>query len=342
MPSANVTWPTPLTRLNPVYPGQMGVPGTDNRTGLRLDTNGAIYYVDPNAIGVSNDRDGTDPTEPLQSVATALTKCRPYMNDVIAVAPSAYWIYANQGLGRATAIAEEVVVTVPGVRIVGVYPPGALGVPWRVTQNSGIAIDVQAMDVVIEGFQFYESLYATPIAIRAQWGGPSNLRGENLTVRHCFFYQMDYGIQLNWTYNCFIHHNIFQETVTAAIHNLNTFGDPDYSVIEDNMFTDDTVAINLLDTDKCVIRRNEFVRCTDAIKMTGGSANNISANIINGNPAGAGNFIDLTGGAANMVCDNWFSCTLAQYTGPGGTCDDATSGMWIRNHCQDGCTVSNP
>ena len=45
MPSANVRWGTPLTRLNPWYPGQFGVPGTDSETGLRLDSNGTVFYV---------------------------------------------------------------------------------------------------------------------------------------------------------------------------------------------------------------------------------------------------------------------------------------------------------
>jgi len=30
MPGANVQWGAVLTRLNPWYPGQMGVPGTDD------------------------------------------------------------------------------------------------------------------------------------------------------------------------------------------------------------------------------------------------------------------------------------------------------------------------
>ena len=78
MPATNVNWPTPLTRLNPWYPGQMGVPGTDNETGLRLNSTGAIFYVDPNYPGVSDLRDGTNPTNPLQTVEAALTKCEAY------------------------------------------------------------------------------------------------------------------------------------------------------------------------------------------------------------------------------------------------------------------------
>jgi parallel beta-helix repeat protein len=335
-----------LTRDHPHFPGQLGVPGTDNARGLRLDANGRVLWVDPNYPGVSDARDGTNPENPLRTVTAALTKCRAYSGDVIAVAPSAYWTYSNLALGRATPIAEEVVVTVPGVRIVGLYPSGALGVPWSVTQDGGIAIDVQAMDVLIEGFQFYDSVHTAPIAIRAQWGGPSVLYGENLTVRNCFFYGFPYGfaygIQLDWTYNCHIHDNIFQLVATAAIHNLNAIGNPDFIVVEDNFFIACGIGVNLLDSSSCTIRRNEFMRCTNAIKMAGGNNNTILSNAVNGDGAGAANFIDLTGGANNLVADNWLGCTLAQYTGPGGTCDDATSGAWVNNHCINGDTVSAP
>ncbi|MCJ7555938.1 MAG: hypothetical protein MUP90_03365, partial [Gammaproteobacteria bacterium] len=85
MPSSNVRWPLPLNRLNPWYPGQMGVEGGWTETGLRQHCTGAIFYVDPNYPGVNDQRDGTDPTDPLATVAAALTKCQAYRGDTIAV-----------------------------------------------------------------------------------------------------------------------------------------------------------------------------------------------------------------------------------------------------------------
>ena len=95
MPSSNVPWAPMLTRLNPWYPGQPGVPGTDSDTGLRLDSNGIILYVDPNHVDNNDGRDGTNPTAPLSTVAKALTLCRAYRNDTIVVAPNAYWQHSN-------------------------------------------------------------------------------------------------------------------------------------------------------------------------------------------------------------------------------------------------------
>ena len=77
MPGSNVSWPIPLTRLTPFYPGQMGVPGTDSDRGLRTNSEGCIFYVDPNHVDPNDNRDGTNPDSPLNTVAAALLKCQP-------------------------------------------------------------------------------------------------------------------------------------------------------------------------------------------------------------------------------------------------------------------------
>lgn len=315
--AANVPWSPPLTRLRPWYPGQMGVPGTDTETGLRLDTNGVIFYVDPNAVGVSDQRDGTDPTEPLQTVAAALAHCQAYRNDVIVVAPNSFWVYANTALGRATPIAEEVTVNVPGVRIVGLYPSSYLGVPWTPVTDNGVCITVNAMDVLIEGFCFWDDTGLTaPTAILAEWDAPPY--GETLTVRNCYFGDgMDYGIRLDYAWNCHVYDNMFQELSVAAIDCPAVYGQPDYTVIHDNVFMDNALAISLAATDNLTIYNN----------------------LIYGTGAGANNFINLTGGSDSIVANNFFACTIAQYD---TTCSDATSGAWIFNHCTNGEPVAPP
>ena len=77
--------PLPLVRQPYVLPGQFGVPGTDERTGLRTHPTGAVFYVDPNYPGASDNRDGTSPTDPLLTMAAALTKCLPFRGDTIVV-----------------------------------------------------------------------------------------------------------------------------------------------------------------------------------------------------------------------------------------------------------------
>lgn len=323
MPSANVRWPTPLTRLNPVYPGQMGVRGTDTETGLRLSTRGTVFYVDPYYPGASDARDGTNPTDPLLTVATALTKCVAYHGDVIAVMANGDWQYGNPVERAIGGISEEVVVTVPGVRIVGVSPSSALGVYWQPIQNNGICITVNALDVLIEGFAFWNQDFTGGTGVMAQWtgGAVTQLQGENLVVRNCHFDQdLDYGVALDYSWYAHIVDNYFAGIGVAAIHNLDVTGDPDFSVIA----------------------RNFFINCVAAINLSGVSNCNIYENWISGNPAVANSYIDTSGagGGGNIVSRNALVSTLAQYVG--GNCSSNATDGWVQNFCVDGPSVALP
>ena len=316
MPAANVPWAPLLSRLKPFYPGQIGVPLTDNTTGIRLGSEAAIFYVDPNGIDAHDGRDGTDPEGPLLTVGAALTRCRAYLNDTIIVAPSSYWVHADKGVGRATPIREEVIVSTPGVRIVGLMPSGSLGVPWLVTQNGGVAITVNAISVLIEGFSFWEDTYTTPIAIDAYWTDPNF--GDNLTIRNNFFGDgLAFGIRLDFSYNTYIYQNTFQDIATTAILSLDVKGDADYCFIYDNFFNYNAEAIVLEDSSRCMIVNN----------------------MINGNPLGTDNFIDLTGGTNNLVANNYLACSIGQYD---ATCSDATSGAWVGNMATNGLLTAPP
>lgn len=344
MPSANVNFPLPMTRLLPFYPGQMGVPGSDNDRGLRLDTNGQVFYVDPNKATANTSNDGTDPDHPLSTVAAALNKCNSYHNDVIAVMFNSDWTYSTIAAGHPLPIQESVTVNKAGVRIVGVAPSGALGVPWIPTANNAVCITVNAMDVLIEGFCFWDSIYTGNTAIYAQWSGAAYY-GENLTVRNNHFYNMGYGVVMDYSYNCHIHDNRFEDIVTQAIHGSATFGNAGYNSVYNNEFWHCAGAINLPDSDYNKIVGNYFMNNTVAIAMTGDSDYNmICKNVIQGNAAGTNNYINLSGNVGadlNIVADNWLGCTVAQYDttcSPGGGGTD----MWVRNHCQNGETTANP
>lgn len=329
MPGTNVMWPLPLTRLNPWYPGQFGVPGTANETGLRQHSTGAIFYVDPNFPGVSDGRDGTDPNSPLLTVATALTKCQPYRGDVIAVMANNSWQYGDATDGYATAISEEVTVDVPGVKIVGVAPSG-MGVYWYPASNAGIQITVAAIDVTIEGFVFSEGpTYAGCNPIYCEWDG-ATLYGENLTVRHCVFDDtVDNAIQLEYAWYCNIHHNMFWQCDVYGIYVDVAGSGVAYCDIHHNTFYDcDTAAISLLGgCDDNVVRSNRIYN-----RNAQGAA------------AAANEGINTTGGTRNMVTDNWFSCLLP--VPANGDWDDlntaAATDAWVGNHCMNGPTVTNP
>ena len=328
MGSANVNWPTPLTRLNPVYPGQMGVHGAWTETGLRLHHSGAIFWVDPNCTYAEDAQDGTDPTHPLETVERAIRLCQPYRGDVIAVMANNAWIYHNAADGYLTPINEQVTIDVPGVRLVGVCPSGSLGVPWLVPEGTGIAITITAMDVVIEGFAFVGVFEGTSnSAIVSAWNG-STVYGENLTVRHCFFdWEIDLGIGLSFNYFTQIHDNWFCEQDEYAIW-ADPAGDPCNALrIYNNLFwTPGTTACCLTRTTYSQIFNNWFY---DAQLAT---------------PAAKANcFINLTGGSNNLVHQNVLGCPLP---GPVNDYDNACTGgtrdMWVQNFCSNGPTTTNP
>jgi len=342
MPASNVLWPVPLQRLTPFYPGQLGVPGTDSDRGLRENSTGKVIWVDPNFPGASDQRDGTNPDDPMLTVGAALTKCRAYSGDVIAVMHNGRWTYGDATEIRRLPIQEAVIVTVPGIRIVGISP-SPLGVTWMPPGDSAACITIRELDVIVEGFNFYNPAYATTTGVLAEWagGGPAYY-GDNVIVRHCNFYDLSYGVSLDYAWYSHVEDCRFESIADGAIHNPSVYGEPDYSTFKGNVFVACGNAINLNSgCSEILIEGNRFVNNTLAITMLNGAHNNtIHSNTIQGAPAGTNNMINLTGATAtNLVSDNWLSCSIAQYD---VTCSDATSGAWVNNHCTNGDTTAPP
>jgi len=300
------------------------------------DIGGKVFFVDPNHPRASNQYPGEDPDYPLATVAYAITQCRAYMGDVIAVMMNAYWTYGDATVGRAEPIQEAVTIDVPGIRLVGVTK-SPLGVPWIPTANNAVCVTVNAMDVEIEGFNFWVLGTTGNTGVLAEWNAPPY--GESLNLHDCHFYDLAYGVILDYTYNCHIERCHFESHGTAAIHNRSTYGEPDYLRIKDCIFIDNDADINLPDCDYAIIEGCRFLDVTFAIVITAGQHNQIVGNVIQGAGAGINNMINLTGGADNVVTDNTLTCTIAQYD---TTCSDATSGAWGFNHCTNGDTTAAP
>ena len=339
MPSANVIWPTPLTRWNELKPGQMGVPGTWSETGLRLHSTGVIIWVDPNCPWAEDQQDGTDPGHPMETIAAALTKCQPYRGDTIAVMANGFWTHAPKGAANyPLPIVENVEVTIHGVRIVGVFPSGTMGVPWM-GAITGDILTISAMDVLIEGFCFMgdPATGANCDGIYAEWaGGATGLWGDNLTVRHCFFdTDIQTAIHLEFIWNADIHHNTFQGCDIAGIYSDGA------SPIQDchfhyNWFQEVGVAggaksgaISIEDAEDCKIDHNQIY--------------NSAANAGN---AATDEGINTADGANNLVHHNILSCIRPTNGGANGDYDDFCSSedtdAWIFNNLLNGPSISNP
>lgn len=323
-----VEWPLPLQRLNPFYPGQVGVPGTWNKTGLRQTGEGAIFYVDPNAAGVSDQRDGTDPTDPLRTITAALTKCQAYRGDTIAVMANNWYEYTSAAYGVRQPLSEAVTINVPGIHLVGVCKSSALGVPWFPTADNDEIITITAPDVLVEGFSFGAAGFTGVTAIYAVWDGALTY-GDAPVIRNCYFNDdIVYGITLNYVYNAKIYQNEFRcETNGACIYADTAWSDPALCDIYDNRFWTEDAAINMVDLESSNIYNNSFY---NALAATPVAATNLG--------------IDLTTGLENHVFNNWFSCPLP-IPAVGDIDDFCTAGVrdaWVGNHCMNGLLVSNP
>jgi hypothetical protein len=314
----------------------MGVPGTDHDRGERMHCTGEVFYVDPNFPGISDQRDGTSPTSPLRTVATALTKVQPQRGDTIVVMMNDYWVYAPGGEGVSTdyitPISESITIpyTASGVRIIGVSN-GTLGVMWQPAANLGTCITCHAIDVTIEGFIFTSGDFAACNGIYAEWNG-ATLFGENLTVRHCSFDDtVQSAIQLEYSWYCDIHSNKFWQCANFGVE-VDTGGSGvAFCAIHDNLFHDVGAAISLLGgSDNNEVYNNHLYNRT---AITGGAAANV--------------FINTTGGDFNLVHHNTMSCDPGPGNGdysdtcsPGGSVPETDA--WIENYLPAGPTTGAP
>lgn len=326
MPASNVSISSPLIRQKPWYPGQFGVPGSDSERGLRDHVTGAVFYVDPNAPGVSDQRDGTDPEEPLATISAAISKCQAYRGDQIRVMANGGWAYANALSGYNTTIQETVTLNVPGVSLIGVFPSSMPGVPWYPATALDTILTIAAIDCRVEGFAFCGGGGGAD-GIYAEWDG-ATLFADNVTIRNCLFDgNIATAIQLEYSWYCEIAHCVFEGCAYGV------YIDPAGSGIE-----------------YCSIHHNWFQDCgTSALSLRGCEGSEIVHNrIYNATAQGAGvatdTMIDTTGGGDNIVAQNTLSCLLpvpanGDYD---DTCTAAATDAWIQNLCMNGPTTTNP
>jgi hypothetical protein len=217
---------------------------------------GNVWYVNGcNEGGFANGNDanaGDEIGAPLATIKAALAKCINYHNDYIVVLD--YW----QPSGETFPIDVNVdTVNIVSLATLSGFPMGGPMIPWAIIYTLGnyAAMDINANNVFIQGFQFYAGSASYPcITFNGKgfihidkcrfnvgnYGILSESGGEvdvGLSVTDCYFQNgLGAGIYLNSDpAHCYIARNHFDRLTGVAISVVGGAG----TVIEDN-----TIALN--------------------------------------------------------------------------------------------------
>ena len=100
--------PVPIMKLPPWFSGQMGVKGSDTAEGLRMASTSLVYFVDKTNPRADDNNDGTDPREPLETIAQAITLNNATIDWAVFGGTKPYnWIFIGAG------IYEEALTSLP-------------------------------------------------------------------------------------------------------------------------------------------------------------------------------------------------------------------------------------
>jgi len=312
----------PQIRLQPFYPGQMGVSGSDVPRGVRWAPTAIVLYVDENHPGASADADGTDPENPLTTVALAVTR-------LIAFATStSSSLYGSAiVIGAGATIAESVIVppTAPrGVSIIGAG--GSRHRPtWAAATAAGTALTLRQQEWTVEGITFEAGAEGTGIRLDEVPG--SDYIAYKTVIRNCQF-----------------------DGLYGGLYGINFSGAPHRVTVENCEFIEwrsaggAAFAICVTDTAhtlplQCRIHNNLFwsnenhVGSVDALRAFNGSI--ISGNVFDQNAYIATTImLDLRSATiSNIVVGNHFG---GDYSNTGGYYDSVGApGNWLGNFAED-------
>jgi hypothetical protein len=222
-------------------------------------------------------------------------------------------------------VVECVVIpfTKPGIALIGVSR-GSEGCYWQPTGSAGWCIQVQALDVVIDGFCFWKAI-GTANGVLCDWDSTATPKkyGENTIIcNNTFTDDCDTAIQMEYTWYCDVFNNRFQQNNIYGIATSVSGSGISYVRIYDNWFNDCAIAMYLNNCDNGLIRSNHIYNQT---AQSSGTCTNMG--------------INTALGSYNLVEDNYFSCTRGQMD---LFCSGAITDAWISNFCTDGTLLTTP
>jgi len=277
---------------------------------------GYQLHVNAKHANASDANSGRDANYPLSTIQQGVDNARAMSGDTIMVLQNDGWTY---GSDTSDNIVENVIIPAdkPGLQLLGICP-GSMGVNWSPTGTASFALTVYAIDTYIGGFNFW----GDGDGIYALWDGTTTY-GENVIIENCTFGQgLNTAIQLEYSWYAKILRNHFNELDNYAIAVSTSGSGISYAEINGNWFHECAQAMALGNADDCKIRGNDIYNST---AQATGTATNMG--------------IDTSLGSNNIVSDNNFSCSLANWdTFNSGNSSDA----WINNHTMNGLATSTP
>lgn len=313
----------PQIRLQPWYPGQMGVSGSDVQRGLRWEPMGIVLYVDGNHPNATSAADGTDPENPIDSIQTAVTRLTAFATAMGASLEGSVIVVA----GEAT-IAETVVVPPAAPKNCMILGAGVSNhqPTWTAATAAGTALTLQEEGWTVEGFTFEAGAEGTSIRLSEVPG--SSYTAYKTTIRNCRF-----------------------DGLWGGLYGVDFYGAPHRVLIEGCEFLEwrsaGGAAFAVIVTDsahtnpyECHVRNNMFWENENHVGSLGG-IRSFNVSTFQGNTFYEGELIastvmlDLRGGSRghNIVTGNIF---CGDYSNAGGYYAHAGDpGNWVGNLAED-------
>ena len=306
----------PMTRMAPWYPGQIGVSGSDVERGLRVASRGITMYVDPGHNNATAVGDGTNPEQPLSTLAAAINNLVAWYALGLDVAYST--IVVSGSLDESISITDY--TTHPGYcTIVGVGP-SIFSPVWEPADDDTPCLVLGAVGWRVTGFRFYAPANTAAVVLpctQAPYG--ANAIGIRSVIDNCYLDGSvnggGTGIDLHGApYNAQIIDNVFG-FLDSGITSTNTgYADAYRAYIAGNWFHESTEGIDASLNVSAVV--NNIFNVDGVTAMT--------------------SVIDLRAGTRgeNLVCGNYFGD--ADYSQAGGFYANAGNpGGWAGNVSQD-------
>lgn len=169
----------PQIRLQPWYPGQFGVPGSDVPRGLRWRSSGVVFYVDTNHPNATAFADGTDPENPISTITNAFARLAAFhaeasisaVNSVIVIAPGTY----TESINIAQTTYPDYCTILGGGN--DRYP-----VIWQPLTADALTID--AYGWLVDGIHFLPGATGAGVKLTRTAGTAG---AEGTVIQNCFF-----------------------------------------------------------------------------------------------------------------------------------------------------------